>query len=765
MYGVKFRKNFFAGASALACIFFASSGLCAAEGQADKSRRRDAPWVSLAHQRKLEAQANGTYVEPEEEAPAGGGLVSKISRGSAPKLSADKFDYGTEEGDADKLVASGNAAIVDKHFEVHSDTLEYSQKDGYANLKGNVVASADGSRIVTDDARVNMAEDSMKSGYIRFGKAPVFVEGDKFDADKTKVKIENAKVYFGEPDWLTMSASGSEVRYDSDTDLLEIDDVTLWLGPVPFFYVPYYSQHGLDKPPFDAQFGAGMNDDYGFYVRSTMMYNGLKDVSLGMLLDYYTKRSVLFGPAMEYDYAGMETALKGFLQGAYINDHGSPEVLGYDSLGRRISGNDRFFIEWRHNQIIADRIGLTGNLSWWSDDAVTRDFRPEFFYDNQTPDNFGEAIYYGNYFTTSVFTRFAPNDWEAVQQRLPEVRVDLQPVEIFKTGIYQNAFASYAYMSDLNKFEHAGRITSNRADAYYGLTRPIQLSDWSKITPVLGGRVTYYGDAQGKSGDYTRFLGQVGFDAQMDIWGTFDVKMETMGIDGIRHHMIPQISYRYIHDATQGSDRMPVIDEFYYTTYPPILDLGVMRNVDQMVKTNTMRFGLQNIFETRDEEWGSREIARFDLYQDVNFDPRPLRQADGDRSFSDLYINASVSPARWLTIGSYVRANLDYVDIPEVNGYIGLLDGDECSVYFVSTYMRGMLTQYSLYADYRISERFKVYGNWHYDYKLSKLTEQAYALSHRLSNSWVVDYIISNRSGASRQNNFSFSVRLNMFIF
>ena len=79
--------------------------------------------------------------------------------------------------------------------------------------------------------------------------------------------------------------------------------------------------------------------------------------------------------------------------------------------------------------------------------------------------------------------------------------------------------------------------------------------------------------------------------------------------------------------------------------------------------------------------------------------------------------------------------------------------------------MRGMLTQYSLYADYRISERFKVYGNWHYDYKLSKLTEQAYALSHRLSNSWVVDYIISNRSGASRQNNFSFSVRLNMFIF
>ncbi|MFR6034204.1 MAG: hypothetical protein ACLUKN_14155, partial [Bacilli bacterium] len=87
--------------------------------------------------------------------------------------------------------------------------------------------------------------------------------------------------------------------------------------------------------------------------------------------------------------------------------------------------HDRFFAEFRHSPMVSDSVSLTGNVSYWSDEFVTRDFRPELFYDNQTPDNFGEAMYYGNFFTASVFTRFAPNDWELVQQRLPEVRFDM----------------------------------------------------------------------------------------------------------------------------------------------------------------------------------------------------------------------------------------------------------------------------------------------------------------------------------------------------
>lgn len=60
-----------------------------------------------------------------------------------------------------------------------------------------------------------------------------------------------------------------------------------------------------------------------------------------------------------------------------------------------------------------------------------------------------------------------------------------------------------------------------------------------------------------------------------------------------------------------------------------MLDLGTLRNADEIAATNTMRFGVQNVFETRDDEYGSREIARFDVYQDVNFDKR--RNSAGGR--------------------------------------------------------------------------------------------------------------------------------------
>ncbi|MBR2045554.1 MAG: LPS assembly protein LptD, partial [Agathobacter sp.] len=116
--------------------------------------------------------------------------------------------------------------------------------------------------------------------------------------------------------------------------------------------------------------------------------------------------------------------------------------------------------------------------------------------------------------------------------------------------------------------------------------------------------------------------------------------------DGLRHHITPIISYRYIPNAEQGSSRIPIVDDFDVDdyTYPPILDLGEIRNTDRIFKTNVLRLGLENVLETRDETYGSREIARFDVFQDFNFEERPLAQNHlEESSFSDLYTNFSLS--------------------------------------------------------------------------------------------------------------------------
>ena len=177
--------------------------------------------------------------------------------------------------------------------------------------------------------------------------------------------------------------------------------------------------------------------------------------------------------------------------------------------------------------------------------------------------------------------------------------------------------------------------------------RPIHLNSWSTITPVIGGRLTYYGNPKNGASEYTRILGQIGFDAQMDIWGTWEYQSKTMGIDGLRHHITPIMSYRYIPNATQGSGAIPTIDEISIEdfTYPPILDLGEMRNTDRLFKTNTLRLGIKNTLETRDETYGSRELARLDIFQDFNFDKRVLAQNDFKRCHGGIEHKFIVSSA------------------------------------------------------------------------------------------------------------------------
>lgn len=242
------------------------------------------------------------------------------------------------------------------------------------------------------------------------------------------------------------------------------------IGPVPVFYAPYYSQYGLEKPPFDIQTKAGYNSDYGAFLANTVIYNGLGNFDPGFLLDYYTERSVLFGPALNYDYKGVETWLRGFAQGAYINDHGSADILGVDSLGRRI-GRDRFFAQMRHAQMVSDNVAAIGSLAWWSDEFVTRDFRPEFFYDDQIPDNFAEVDYYGPSYTVSaIFEVCAQQLGDRPSSACPKRCFDLQPGEIISTGVYQTMYASAGYMRSSGPEQLLSEtFETARIDAYYGL--------------------------------------------------------------------------------------------------------------------------------------------------------------------------------------------------------------------------------------------------------------------------------------------------------
>lgn len=683
--------------------------------------------------------------------------------GATPVLTADSpVDYNIETG---TLTATDNATLTDKDFELRADKITFSSKENAASASGDVRFSQEKLRFLSDSLNVKMANSDFKAGYSRFGSNPLYVESKSIDYSDENFNAGTSNVYFGEPDTYALNIQVDNINYDSKTDLLELEDAVFRFGPVPFFYVPYYAQYGLERPPFIVENKMGYNSDYGFLFQNTVLYTGLGHVSPGVLLDYYSRRGVLAGPAANYEYNSENFAITGTLRSGYINDNAPDDILGFDSLGHKID-NERYFIDWNNKMRVGERFRLNSVVNYWSDEFVTRDFRESLFDEDQTPDNFAEASYYGDSYTFSTFSRFVPNSWEQAVQRLPEVRFDMAAQPIFNTGVYQNAYASYGYFRNASNDLLYDTLSTDRMDAYYGLTRPIKLNSWSSFTPVIGGRLTYYGSTLNNQGSYVRMLGQIGFDAQAEIWGLWQVRSKTLGLDGIRHNLRPILKYRYIPAASQGSGEIKPIDELYYGTYPSVLDLGLMRNTDNLYATNTVRFGFENVFQTRDGSYGSREIGRFDIYQDVNFERQPYITDKNVRNYySDLYTNVSISPTKWLTFGAYNRFNINNGTWAELDSYLRLSDTDEWSIYVGNIYLDSAISQYYLMAQYKISEKYTILGRWGYDAKLSEMTDQIYVLRMRLGYSWIIDYQISFRSGSTRENNFSFGVRLNLVTF
>ena len=124
MLDVKFLRTLIAAATLapLCCAPVAFS----AEPAKKPRKRADVPWVSLEHQRALEAERLGLAKKAEETVP-----VVKKSDGkpklsnmiTAPEISADKFEHvQNSEGD---LIATGNAKIEDEKFELHADKIRY----------------------------------------------------------------------------------------------------------------------------------------------------------------------------------------------------------------------------------------------------------------------------------------------------------------------------------------------------------------------------------------------------------------------------------------------------------------------------------------------------------------------------------------------------------------------------------------------------------------------------------------------------------------
>jgi len=387
-----------------------------------------------------------------------------------------------------------------------------------------------------------------------------------------------------------------------------------------------------------------------------------------------------------------------------------------------------------------------------------RDFRPNQFYPVQQPDSFLEGVYAGNNYYLDLFMRLAPNNFEIVQQRLPEIRFDLLPVPI-GGGIHERFNSSLAVLQE-DPLLTGSTLRSDRFDTFYAVDRPITPAEWLTITPVAGGRLTYYAKATGGRDTYTRWLGEVGADAELHASGVFDYRNELWKIDGLRHLLTPKLSYRYIPEADKGQSFIPQIDREVFATDLEPLDLGSIRNIDQLHGTNTLRFGLDNVLQTRDANYGSRDLLTFNLAADLNFSTQPAQQR-----WSDVYTELALAPAPWLRFELFQRLSPQSLNLKELNAKLELIDRDWWTLRLSNNYLQDQIEQYFLEYQRRLNEVWKGFARLRYDARAARWDELSFGLRQNLRNTWNVRYEVSWYQGNQREGSFGFNVMVDLIRF
>jgi LPS-assembly protein len=664
------------------------------------------------------------------------------------------YDLNTQE-----TIISGNAQLVYGDALLVADEIRVNRMTGNAIATGHVVLTHGTQRLLADHLTYRLSDGFFQVEHVRLGQYPIYISADSGSGTKDKLTFKNAVFTLHEPNPFTPTVHANQLTYEPGKCVIA-DGSSIGIGPVRPLVLPHLDQP-IDKQSILSYFtaDAGYRSNLGPYASLGLDLPVLPDAKLGGHLDYYTERGLLLGPSGSYAYTGGDQEVNGDFRGGFIDDRGSSEKRSTDILGNQVP-HDRGYFEWQHQQTIGDKITLMGDINYWSDADIIRDFYPKAFYPVQMPDNFLEADYSGNNYVISAFTRIDPNNFEQVQQRLPEIDFDLLPITL-GAGFNERFSASAAVLRQ-DPLLTSPALNSTRYDAFYELGRPVAPTNWFTFTPVAGGLLTYYTNTNGTGGQntYLRTLGEVGFDAELRSSGTWDYKNERWQIDGLRHLFTPKISYRYIPEAEQGQRYIPPIDSNTFSPYLQPLDLGDLRNIDQLHRTDTLRLELDNTLQTRDPHYGSRDLFSLNLAEDFRFSRDP-----GTTTLSQTEAELSVTPVNWLQFNALEILLPQHGVQNELDTGITVRDGDQRSLAFSNSFLRGQIEQYNLQYSERLNESYAIVETFSYDARLRQVNQQTVELRQNIRNTWIVRYEIAFLNGDTRQGHFGLNLEIELIKF
>ncbi len=638
-----------------------------------------------------------------------------------------------------------------------ADEMHYRRPSNTLTAIGHVTMTDGEDRLLADYFEYHRGNGTFLARNVRLGRYPIYIRGTIAEGTPKEITVHDAVVSYTDPGRWKPSIKAKTIVYSPGKYLRMVRSMVGLSGAeiLPLGAITQNLNEAFASQLLTLNLGYYTN--LGGFADIGAHVDGFPGSRVGGDLTLYTKRGVMAGPSGTYADPDGSGDWHGMLESGFIKDYGNtlPDLL----TGEPIPG-ERGFVEFEHQQEIDDDLSITADFNYWGDPDVLRDFKYHEFKATQVPENFVETVYTGDDFLLSAFAQMKLNNFEDVQQETPEVRYDLLPTQI-GGGVVERFAASTDILRETFPSDNLD-LASDRVDAFYGLSRPINPTDWFNFTPVVGGRLTDYFDTQGAPVDqsYLRALGEIGFDSQLRASGTFDYENPTWGIDGLRHLLTPEISYRYIPEGGAGQEYIPEIQRDTFTTYLTPIELGDMSAIDQIQALNTLRLAVDNVLQTRDSGYGSRDLVELNVADDLNF----LRtQAEPD--FSDLHAEMRLMPASWIELDSDQILNLQTLTLREFDTALTIKDDDAWNIQVATNFLRREDDYYILNYQVRLNEVYQGIVRVGYNARAFRFDERAIGLIQNLANTWRLQYLLTVNDGPNRLGKLGLQVEVDVVRF
>ncbi len=527
---------------------------------------------------------------------------------------------------------------------------------------------------------------------------------------------------------------------------LEAEGNVLHAGAFPVLWLPDFVGDTAQRRPFsyveDVRLSRSRRFGYEFGVTigdDIEDGEGRRWGHWSVPLDWYSKRGP--GAGVDLVYGGADRGYRGTLRTRYQRDHGDDRFFGEPGT------KNRGRISLTHRHLLPWEVQLDLELSLFSD----RGYYPTWFEDQdkgeKPPENliYLKKAFFNSYLTGLYTTRF--NDWETVVEYQPELEYDLVYEPLF------DLFGRPLYLGSTLRFSHnrlevdedldvAARGTW-RADADSLLEYPFPVGPLT-LTPFAGLRYTWYEEDLFERRDEDRIGFTHGATLAMQAWRVWDASGGLFDLDGLRHVVYPEITFRNTIGVELEPDELVQYDQVDAFDDVQAVELRA-RNLLQTVRQRDTGPAIENIVDL-----DARTAYFPNAGRDHGGDPWSDLELDLIVRFSDALQMAADAELDWygkgLEVANYA---VGYVPSRAFQAFAGVR-------HFADTY-DAVFAQ----ANWRIEEKWMVTVESSYDFKEDRGIDHRFVLT-RFAHDWVLQAGFRADVG---ENDYSFTISVEPRLF